>query len=339
MKSTQTPQKAPFPYFGGKSKVASEVWKRFSGVKNYIEPFFGSGAVLLGRPGFDRSSPPREVVNDKDGFVANFWRSIHAAPEIVAEHADWPINEVDIQARHRELVRQPDKDQFLQRLKEDPDFYDPRIAAWWVWGLCTWIGSGWCAGEWHGSQDPDNHGAGVVNDSSKIPRAKNNGIHCSIPSSTNMGCHSLKADRNPDENHPCSKWFDELAIRLRNVRVCCGDWSRVCTPAYTWRIGLTGIFLDPPYTAEASRCAKLYREDDLSIGHAVTAWAIEQGENPLMRIAVCGYEGEYRFPDSWECFEWKTSGGYANHAVGDTAGKANRFRERIWFSPHCLKTE
>lgn len=48
--------KAPFPWFGGKSRVASIVWERFGDVPNYVEPFFGSGAVLLGRP-----HPPRTV--------------------------------------------------------------------------------------------------------------------------------------------------------------------------------------------------------------------------------------------------------------------------------------
>lgn len=37
-------------YFGGKSRIASEVWARFGDVTSYIEPFFGSGAVLLSRP-------------------------------------------------------------------------------------------------------------------------------------------------------------------------------------------------------------------------------------------------------------------------------------------------
>ncbi len=44
-----TTLKAPFPWFGGKSKVASLVWERFGDVQNYVEPFFGSGAVLLNR--------------------------------------------------------------------------------------------------------------------------------------------------------------------------------------------------------------------------------------------------------------------------------------------------
>lgn len=42
--------KAPFPWFGGKSRVAHIVWERFGDVPNYVEPFAGSLAVLLRRP-------------------------------------------------------------------------------------------------------------------------------------------------------------------------------------------------------------------------------------------------------------------------------------------------
>src|SRR5690348_15182552 len=60
--------KAPFPWFGGKSTVADLVWDRFGNVQNYVEPFFGSGAVLL-----NRAHPPgTETVNDLDCMVANF---------------------------------------------------------------------------------------------------------------------------------------------------------------------------------------------------------------------------------------------------------------------------
>ena len=47
-KSQDKMLKAPFPWFGGKSRVADIVWDRFGDVANYVEPFFGSGAVLLG---------------------------------------------------------------------------------------------------------------------------------------------------------------------------------------------------------------------------------------------------------------------------------------------------
>ena len=71
--------KAPFPWFGGKSRCAHIVWDRFGDVKNYIEPFAGSLAVLLGRP-----HPPHvETVNDLDCYVANFWRAVQYFPNDV----------------------------------------------------------------------------------------------------------------------------------------------------------------------------------------------------------------------------------------------------------------
>lgn len=44
------PVRAPFPWFGGKSRAADLVWARFGNVPNYVEPFAGSLAVLLARP-------------------------------------------------------------------------------------------------------------------------------------------------------------------------------------------------------------------------------------------------------------------------------------------------
>jgi site-specific DNA-adenine methylase len=48
MTTTSPALTAPFPWFGGKRKVAAEVWSRFGRVENYVEPFFGSGAVVCG---------------------------------------------------------------------------------------------------------------------------------------------------------------------------------------------------------------------------------------------------------------------------------------------------
>ena len=64
--------KSPFPYFGGKSRAVGLVWPRFGVVRNYVEPFFGSGAMLLGRPAPWTGS---ETVNDADGLLCNFWRT------------------------------------------------------------------------------------------------------------------------------------------------------------------------------------------------------------------------------------------------------------------------
>lgn len=89
--------KAPFPYFGGKSKAASLVWSLFGDCPNYVEPFLGSAAMLLARP---NGRGKIETVNDKCGFIANFWRAVQADPDAVAHWADWPVNEADLTARH-----------------------------------------------------------------------------------------------------------------------------------------------------------------------------------------------------------------------------------------------
>jgi DNA adenine methylase len=92
---------SPYPWFGGKSKVAPLVWERFGDVQNYVEPFFGSGAMLLSRP---QPFSGLETVNDLDGFIPNFWRAVKADPAAVAAHVDWPISELDLHARHSWLV-------------------------------------------------------------------------------------------------------------------------------------------------------------------------------------------------------------------------------------------
>jgi hypothetical protein len=109
-------------------------------VDNYVEPFCGSAAMLLGAPDGKRV----ETINDADGYVANFWRAVSHDAEAVAAHADWPTNEADLFARHSWLVRQGAA--LLDALHADPDWYDAKIAGWWCWGACNWIGTGWCSG-------------------------------------------------------------------------------------------------------------------------------------------------------------------------------------------------
>ena len=120
---------APFPYFGGKSLACSTVWQAFGDVDNYVEPFCGSAAMLLGAPEGQRV----ETINDADGFVANFWRAVSKDDAAVAEALDWPVNEADLFARHIWLVQQSEG--LLARLHADPDYYDARIAGWWAWGV------------------------------------------------------------------------------------------------------------------------------------------------------------------------------------------------------------
>jgi hypothetical protein len=125
-------------------------------VRNYVEPFFGSGAVLLGRPHDARV----ETVNDKDAYLANFWRAVQHDPEEVAFYADSPVNEADLHARHRWLVETAAER--VAKTMDDPDFFDAKVAGWWVWGQCLWIGSGWCMRpEWPGRANCGRNSRGI----------------------------------------------------------------------------------------------------------------------------------------------------------------------------------
>ena len=66
-------------------------------------------------------------------------------------------------------------------------------------------------------------------------------------------------------------------------------------------------------------------------------WAISHGDDPRLRIALCGYAGEHVMPNTWTAHAWKAMGGYGSQ--GDGAGRINAAKEVIWFSPHCLPAQ
>lgn len=130
--------KAPFPYYGGKRRVADEVWEHFGVVERYIEPFAGSLAVLLANP----HPANMEVVCDTSGFICNFWRSVKNDPEQTAYYADYPSIHQDLTARHKWLKLWGM--QHSATLCDEPEWYDCKAAGWWVWGMSLWIGGEWC---------------------------------------------------------------------------------------------------------------------------------------------------------------------------------------------------
>lgn len=404
--------RAPFPWFGGKRRVADVVWRAFGPeVANYVEPFAGSLAVLLGRPG---GAGKIETVNDRDCYLANFWRAVTAAPDAVAAYADWPVNEADLHARHRWLVSELDTHR--ARMHSDADYYDEKIAGWWVWGLCQWIGGGWCvepnnqkhpkldgigkgvhSDAGHPEQDGrrphlsgEHTGMGVLNaratrrgteaEWNKRPEldgtSPGRGVHNALATTkqqipnlrvtdgaSGSGVHAsgwnarIYLERRPDLSNahgvhlpslgndrglngvaaaPCTEWFVALLERLRRVRVACGDWRRVMGPSVLGKGKNVGggrpcaVFLDPPYSHEM-RDAWLYAEDDAQVALQVREWALEHGDDPDLRIALCGYVAEHdaAMPASWTRHRWKAARGYAGE------DNDNREQECIWFSKYC----
>jgi site-specific DNA-adenine methylase len=416
--------KCPWPWFGGKSRVAHLIWQRLGDVDNFCEPFFGSGAVLLARP-----HPPRiETVNDLDCMVANFWRATQHDPEAVAAHADWPVNEVDLHSRHRWLVLSDDARAFRERMRADPDHYDPKIAGWWCWGLCCWIGAGWCqtnaAGddvgrksrprlegergpgqgvhklradplgerphEWQQVPHIDGRGDAAAGPGLKQQRpilsaafghdvgtgvhgrpqladaySRGRGVHGTdaadryladgrrpfLSTGANTGDRGVQV--NPERLSTCASrrawlidWFSRLRDRLRTVRVCCGHFMRVMdSESVTTRLGVTGIFADPPYPhtnpdGSSSRSEGLYAQDAPDkVRDELLAYCLERGDNPMMRICVAGYDTDgYAALErhGWDVVAWQAQGGYGNRSK---KGRANAKRERLYFSPGCVKPD
>jgi hypothetical protein len=339
---------SPYPYFGGKARIAAEIWRRLGDVPNFVDPFMGSNALLLKRPVDHPYWQRLETVNDKDGRISNFWRAVQSAPEEVARWADWPVNENDLHARHIWLVGQ--KESLSDRLEGDPDYYDARIAGWWAWGVAIWIGGQFCSGDgpWQSINGRlvrlDRNTQGISRQRPHLSDA-GRGVQRQIPhlGNTGRGVQRRKphlSDSGTDVQRRSLNglylYFDVLSRRLRRVRVCSGDWRRVLGHSVTTVHGLTGIVLDPPYV-QVGRDPGLYNHDDATLAAEVYAWAVEHGDDPLLRIACFGYEGDFEWPASWTAVRWSAHSGYGVQRKKGV--NSNKWRETVWFSPHCLRVD
>lgn len=328
------PMQAPYPYFGGKRRVAGIVWRALGhDVPNYIEPFAGSAAVLLARPG---GAGRVETINDKCAFVSNFWRAVRAAPEEVAGHAGWIVSERDLEARHYWLITEGRAR--LERGLGDPEWCCPQVAGWWAWGASCWIGSAFCTGDgpWTWSA-----GAGWTK------RTGSGGVRRKLPHLGNAGGRGLvqllsrTGDSRQQHEHPHDaalvEWMQALAHRLRRVRVASGDWTRVLGNTVLGVASPCGVFLDPPYGA-ADR-VDVYAQDDRRVAGDVRAWCLENGAREGLRIVLAGYvgEGHEALEDAgWRRHHWHNPGGYGRQGKATTRGRDNARREALWLSPACL---
>src|SRR3990167_8561685 len=311
---------SPFPYFGGKRSIASDLWERLGTPKQYIEPFCGSAAVLLAAPRIAEL----EVVNDASGFIANFWRATkHQAPQ-VAEWADYPVSHIDLGARHIWLMAQRER---LGASLHDQDWPgDAKVAGWWLWGQCCWIGSGWC--EW-GGQIPHAGNAGMgVQAIGQIPHAGNAGMGVQaigqIPHAGNAGMGVQAIGQVPHAGnagmgvqaigqvpHAGNAGMGVQAIGKVPHASDAGRGDLLLTSAgrtaWRWlhqladrleRVRIvhgdwsrclnnhfggddTAVFLDPPYRSYEG----LYGA--AGVADAVEAWA---RENAGLRVALCGHD-------------------------------------------------
>ena len=322
--SKATKLQAPFPYFGGKKSVADIVWKALGQPKHYMEPFCGSAAVLLARPDHDPSVHV-ESICDKDGFIANAWRSIKYSPDETAKYCDWPVIHADLSARRKVLIE--NEERLLENLIADDEWHDAKLGGYWIWAASCWIGSG-------------------LTSPSQIPHLGNagTGVHkiSQIPHLASAG-KGEEVDLDSPYNTNIYAWFRALAERLRYVRIVNGDWKRICGGNWQNKLGPVGIFCDPPY-AVADRDQNIYHHDDTtSVAHEVREWCIERGKLESYRIVLAGYEEhEELLLHGWTAQNWKAQGGYGNtkrNADLKAIGSENAKREILYFSPHCLNNK
>jgi len=330
------------PWYGGKRRWVDSVWSHLVAPDEqpavYAEPFAGSLALLLAAPWVAK----REVVCDTDGLICNFWRALRDDPEAVAYWADWPTIHQDLTARHRALLEW--RREHVMRLSEDADFSDAKMAGWWVWGLSSWIGGGWCIErDAPNKQMPfvDNRlgGQGVQVQRDRVPhidhRYGGKGVQVQrgqMPFVHNsLGGRGVQVQRTT--RPALLEWFRALSERLHRVVVLNRSWESALTPTVlgdTSTCTNTGpicIVLDPPYLT-AQRHTGLYGSDadgsSDDVARASFEWAVAHGDR--YRIAYFAHEGDFQVPEGWAS-ETKSFGLRSNRDKQDM----------VMYSPACAR--
>jgi len=292
---------APFPWPGGKRRLARAVWNRLGDPQAYLEPCGGGLAVLLGRPDSHRWWERIETVGDADGFVTNFWRAVRADPTAVAAYMDHPVTELDLAARHIALARR--RPVLTERLISDPEWCDPKVAGWWAWGVSAWVGDGY---------------ASSIPPKRPLVSHSGRGVHRALQA----GAVDDPSDVLDAHRRRAEEICHRLANRLRRVRVVCGDAVSLLESGALRAATTTGILLDPPYAG----ARRLYAAADDGVSRRLHEWALAHGGDASLRIALCGLDGEH---DDLADAGW-TAERHVGHGLGAITTTV------VWFSPGCL---
>lgn len=344
--TTPWPLNAPFPWPGGKSAIIAALNARFGAVQNRVDAFCGSAAWILGSP-----PAPVETINDMSGDIVNAYRAIRADPDAVAQHCAWPVSEADFTARRIALkTTLPER---AARCMADPEWYDARAAGYFLYVLAVNIGNDCYAdGPWtvvNGRLvvQADAAGAGIgrrLPDVGATVHGTPNRRGISAMRITRMlpaiaaggeGRLHARGVVALQEEASIRTYLAAIARRLQRVRIVCGDWRRVLAPSITTNFGPTAVLIDPPYPSDLHG-VRYGVPGEENVWYDAARWAVDHGDDPLLRIAVCGYwtpDIDALFPSSWERMRWVANGGYGNQ--GNGIGRTNRLRECVWFSPHC----
>ena len=255
---------APFPYAGGKTRWADTIWQHLGHPDVYCEPFAGSLAVLLAKPGLPAR---REVACDLGGGVCNFWRALKHDAALVAYWADCPSYHRELLARKRWYFRWLERE--APRLEHDMDYWDAKAAGIWCWGHAVSIRS-------------------------KFDKESDLSIPVASSKVGGQGVSRQRLDRPKD----LTPWLFSISDRLAKVLILNRNWTSGVTPsvmAYNTP-GVKAVLLDPPYLLEAG-VAPAYGHSEPSVARDAYEWALEHGDE--YRIAYCCHDGDFPVPDGW----------------------------------------
>jgi len=282
--------RAPFPYPGGKGQ-RDVLALCWTAMGPAVPTYIEPLAGSVAMLlGRPRGAGKYEVIGDANGLIVNVWRSVRLRPEETARHCSDPPSELDLRARAAALREW--RADMAARLASDPEWCDPKAAGWWVW--CQSVSF---APDWLEAKSP--------------PMAKpyRRGI--------------LSPETEPLER------ILALSERLQRVSIAHGDWTRLVTDS---ALGLhnTGttpaaLYLDPPYPDEAIDYGA-----GPDVARQVAEWCREHGDDPRLRIVLCGHVDDYELP-GWRAVNWGGSRGWGRRRRGEN--------ECVWLSPHCLPIE
>ena len=320
---TKTRQKltAPLVGLGNKSPATDLIWERLGVAETYIEPFAYTCSVALSNP--SPSALKQEILNDHNGFVTNFWRSIKHDYEQTAFYADMPISHLDFIAAEKKLLQ--DYSSLVSAMREHILFYDPKLAGLWAYylALSIDIGRHLHIGDYTGARPTVSVGKGVSAGRKNTPF---------FIGGLEDGVWRFNGTR-------LEEWFKVLAFRLRNSLIYCTDWNDLFSNSMLGQNknspdSFTQIFFDPPY-ADAAHKGKTYVDEKVGIHKDVMLKAIDLAENERNRIIVCGYENDHIAPEGWTKEIWKGDG----IRLGGQQKQDYSRAEAIWCSPSCVYTE
>lgn len=265
--------KAAFPYFGSKHRVAPVIWDRFGDPSYYYEPFGGTVSNLLARPE-GRPRERYEYVCDSDCLITNFYRAVQLGdPMDLADLADWPANGIELESRARWISEQ--RQRLHQRLLDDPDWFDPKCAAWFAWMQSVRLGTKSIstlfrrtAGVRRRNQDLPAYFAELAN------RLKDVTIHFG----------------------DWTKLANAAAMESRHSSV-----AILLDPPYSYRTGREKRL----YATDSADVASYVCRWALAVAKT----------RPRLRIALCGYAGEHQMPASWSEFAWSSKLGKGRERI------------------------